>query len=257
MGVSLAVWSSIPRSGKTVFTFIFASKLAQILGKNKSVLVCCTCLNDGTLMNLAGVGIDHPGLEDLVNAGIPVENSNINVMGLLPELNNVYFIGSSKSTPSYVHKNASGYADLLNHLKQMFDLVIFDTSSSPGKPFTPMILSKCDHALNIMVQDLYMLNSKPCTSNKDLASIINIYSSIYPGKKELSAMFGIRTIYTLPYCSKLQEMKNRKMLEHYIHLDTEYMQQIEGIVKFLIKTINLPTEENRKSSGFMDLYEKK
>ncbi|NJD01345.1 MAG: CpsD/CapB family tyrosine-protein kinase, partial [Ruminiclostridium sp.] len=235
MGVSLAVWSPIPGSGKTVFTFLLSCRLAQIIKKSTNILVCCTCMADSDIMSMAGAEKDSPSLEELVNAGIPSVNEDINISNLLCHSGNVSFIDSSKATPLFVKKNSTGYLHLLGHLKQKFDLVITDTSSEPANLLTQLVMENCDHVLNIMVQDVQLLGKNPPATQKDLAYIINRYASIYPDKKEISELLGMKNLFTLPYCSRLQEMKNRQQLYRYIELDTEYMKAKDKMAGYLVK----------------------
>ena len=118
MGIVLTVASPIPGSGKTVFTILLAWKLSQILKKNTSILVCSTCLADGDIMRMACAMEDYTSLEDLVNAGVPFINADIDVTSLLYNSCNVYFTDSSKATPLFVKNNFTGYMNLLRYLKQ-------------------------------------------------------------------------------------------------------------------------------------------
>lgn len=256
MGVSLAVWSPIHGSGKTVFTFFLSCRLAQIIKKNTNILVCCTCMTDSDIMSLAGAAKDSPSLEELVNAGIPSVNTDINISNLLYNSGNVFFIDSSKATPLFVKKNSAGYLHLLGNLKQRFDLVIIDTSSEPSNLLTQLAMENCDHILNITVQDVQLLGKNPPATQKDLAYIINQYAGIYPDKKELSELLGTKNLFTLPYCIRLQEMKNRQQLYRYIELDTEYMKAMDKLAGFLVKALSFPMEEGKKNKGLINLLKK-
>lgn len=256
MGTALTVGSSIPGSGKTVFTILLAWRLSQILKKNTSILVCCTCLTDCGIISMAGAMEDYPSLEDLVNTGVPSVNTDINVHSLLYNSGNVFFIDSSKAMPIFVKNNFTGYLHLLRYLKQKFDLVIMDTSSDPANLLTQMAMENCDHVINITVQDVQLLGKKPFTVPKDLTHVINRFAGIYPDKKELSRFLRTENLFTLPYCSRLQEMKNRQQLCRYIELDTEYMKAMDKLAGFLVKALGLPKEEEKKNKGLINLLKK-
>lgn len=254
MGVSLAVWSPIHGSGKTVFTFLLSCKLAQIIKRNMNILVCCTCMTDSDIMGMAGAAKDSLSMEELVNAGIPSVNEDINISNLLCHSGNVSFIDSSKATSLFVKKNSAGYLHLLGYLKQKYDLVIADTSSEPDNLLTQLAMENCDHVLNLTVQDVQLLGKNPPATQRDLVNIINRYTSIYPDLKELSRLLGARNLFTLPYCSQLQEMKNRKQLYRYAEFDTEYMKAMDKLARFLVKALDLPFEERKKNNELINLF---
>lgn len=256
MGVSIAVWSPVHGSGRTVFTYLLSCRLAQIIKKSTNILVCCTCMTDSDIMSMAGAPKDSPCMEELVNAGIPSVNEDININNLLSYNGNISFIDSSKATPLFVKKNSAGYLHLLGYLKQKFDLVITDTSSEPDNLLTRMVMENCDYVLNITVQDVRLLGKNTPATQKDLAYIINRYAGIYPDKKELSELLGTKNLFTLPYCSRLQEMKNRCQLYQYMELDTEYMKAMDKLAGFLVKAMDLPTDERKRNKGLIDLLKR-
>lgn len=256
MGVSLAIWSPIHGSGKTVFTFLLSCRLAQIIKKSTNILVCCTCMTDSDIMGMAGAAKDSPSLEELVNAGIPSANEDISISNLLCHSGNVSFIDSSKATPLFVKNHSTSYLHLLGYLKQKFDLVITDTSSEPANLLTQLAMENCDHVLNITVQDMQLLGKNPPATPKDLAYIINRYAGIYPDKKELSELLGTKNLFALPYCIRLQEMKNRQQLYRYIELDTEYLKEMDKLAGYLVKALSLPMEERNKNKAFIHLLKK-
>jgi len=259
MGVSLTIWSPIPGSGKTVFTFLLACRLSQLLKKDINILVCSTCMADGQIMGMAGAAKGYPSLEELVNAGIPANHRGLDAKGLLYNIDSLYFTDSSNATALFVRKNADRYLELMGYLKQKFDLVINDTSSDPANPLTDLAMDSCDHVLSIAVQDMQALEKNPCTTQKSLAYIINRYAAIYPDKKELAHLFGMKDIYGLPFCSQLMEMKNRQQLYRYAGLDTEYMKAIDKLAVFLMKTLNLPQQpkkDKKDKNGIIQLLKK-
>ncbi len=153
-------------------------------------------------------------------------------------------------------KNTTGYLNLMEYFKQKFDLIIADTSSDPTSLLTQLAMKNSDHVLNIMVQDMQLLGENHPVTQKDLACIINRYAGIYPDKKELSELLGTKNLFTLPYCSLLQETKNRQQLFRYIQLDTEYMKALDKLTGYLVKALNLPVEEERKNKGLINLLKK-
>ena len=256
MGISLAICSPIYGSGKTVLTFLLAHRLSKILKKEISILICCTCMEGGDIRKIVGAGDDYLSLEDLVNVKVSSTNTDINTNSLLYNSGNLFFIDTSKATPLFVKKNSARYQELLKHLKQDFDLVITDTSSDPANPLTQYIMVSCDHVLNIAVQDVQLLDKKPIITPKDITYIINRYANMYPDKKELLRLLGTKNIFTLPYCSQLQEMKNRHKFYQYAGLDTEYMKAVDKLTGFLVEALHLPEGEKKKNKRFTHLLKK-
>lgn len=255
MGISLVTWSPIPGCGKSVFTFLLTCRLSQILKKDTSILACCTCMQDGDIIGMINDEKGYPSLEDLVNAGVPSAYTDANIKSLLYKSGNIFFIDSSKATSIFVKKNANGYLSLMTYLKQQFDVVVTDTSS-PANTLAQLALKNCDHVLNVTIQDVQLLQKNLSENPKDLAHIINRYDSIYPNKKELSKLIKTKNIFALPYCSKLQEMKNHQQLYRYAELDTDYMKAISKLAEFLVKTLSLPKEERKKNKSFIQLLKK-
>lgn len=261
MSVSLAIASSIHGSGKTVLAFLLAHRLSKILKKESSILICSACMADGDIRQIIGAEGEHPSMEDLVNIKISSYNIKIAINKLLynsGDSGNVFFIDTVKATPLFVRENAASYQELLKHLKQNFDLVIIDTSSDSANPFTQCILENCDHVLNIGLQDMQLLEKKTIIATKTTTYIINRYEDIYPDKKELIRLLGTRNIFTLPYCSELQEMKNRQKLYQYAWMDSGYMKDVDKLASFLMETFGLPEKEIKKikNKSFIQLLKK-
>ena len=131
-----------------------------------------------------------------------------------------------------------------------------DTSSDQANLLTQIAMENSEHVFNITVQDVQLLEKKAFTTPKDLTHIINRYVSIYPEKKEISELIGSKNLFTLPYCCRLQEMKNRQQLYQYTEFDTEYIKAMDKLAGFMVKTLGLPKEERKKSKRFIHLLKK-
>lgn len=224
MGTSLAIRSAIPNSGKSVLSFLLACRLSQTLRKDTSILLCSACMQDGDVVDIIGNVEGYPTLEDLVNAGIASANKDADIKSLLYKIRNIFFVDSSKATPLFVKNNAVSYLNLMEYFKQQFDVIIIDTSSDSVNVLTKLTLKECDYILNVTVQDMERLHKSLFEETRNLAYIINRYdNNIYPGKKELSKLLKTKRLFTLPYCSQLQEMKNQRQLYQYAEQETDYL----------------------------------
>lgn len=257
MGTSLVIRSTIPNCGKSVLSFLLACRLSQMLRKDMSILLCCACMQDGDVIDMIGNVEGYPTLEDLVNTAKTSVNKDADIKSLLYNTRNIFFIDSSKATPLFVKNNTVGYLNLMEYLKQQFDVIIIDTSSDSSNALTKLALEKCEYPLNVTVQDMERLHKSLFEDKRNLAYIINRYdNNIYPGQKELSKLLKTRKLYTLPYCSQLQEMKNKKQLNHYAKLQTDYLKSIDKLADFLSKTLDLPKEERKTNRRFIQFLKK-
>lgn len=249
MSVSLAICSSIHQSGKSMLAFFLAHRLAKKMKKGTTILVCCTCMEDGDIRNVFEIEDDYLTLEDLVNADEFSSELGMDKKGLLYKGGDIFFIDTAKATPLFVRRNLVKYQELLQQLKQDFDLVIADTSSDSNNPLTQHILDNCDHVLSIEVQDVLQLEKKTFTASKNTSHTVNRYEAIYPDKKVLSRLLKTKNVSTLPYCSQLQEMKNRHKLCQYAELDTKYIKAVDKLAEHLIAALNLPKCEREKNKN--------
>ncbi len=256
MGISIVIRSSIHNCGKSVLSLLLAYKLSQILKKNSRILVCCACMQHGGVIDMVGNSEGYPTLEDIVNAGVAFAYKDTDIMSLLYKSGGINFIDSSKATPLFVKNNSADYISLMEFLKQQFDIIITDTSSASENAITQLALENCDHILSVLIQDIQMLQKSMPENQKKLACIINRYNNIYPDKNELSKLLKSKNIFTLPYCSQLQEMKNRKQLYRYAELDTVYMRAVGKLADFISKAVNLPKEEKKSNRCFIQFLKK-
>lgn len=257
MGTSLVIRSTIPNCGKSVLSFLLACRLSQMLRKDMSILLCCACMQDGDVIDMIGNVEGYPTLEDLVNTAKTSVNKDTDIKSLLYNSRNIFFVDSSKSTPLFVKNNIDGYLNLMEYLKQQFDVVIIDTSSDSENVLTQLTLKECDYTLNVSVQDMERLHKSLFEDTRNLAYIINRYdNNIYPGRKELFKLLKPRRLFTLPYCSQLQEMKNQKQFYRYAELETDYLKSIDKLADFLSKTLDLPKEERKTNRRFIQFLKK-
>lgn len=256
MGTFLALRSTNPNCGKSVLSFLLACRLSQTLKQDMSILLCCACMQDGDVIDIIGCTEGYPTLEDLVNAEKTSANKDADIKSLLYNSRNIFFIDSSKATPLFIKNNTDGYVNLMESLKLQFDVIIIDTSSDSSNALTKLALEKCDYALNVTVQDMERLHKSLFDDTRNIAYIINWYDNIYPGRKELSKLLKTRVLFTLPYCSQLQEMKNQKQLNRYAEMQTDYIKSIDKLVDFLSKTLDLPKEERKTNRRFIQFLKK-
>ncbi|HEX2925923.1 MAG TPA: hypothetical protein VHP38_06650 [Ruminiclostridium sp.] len=67
MGKIAAVCSEVKNSGKSVFTYILANQVQEMLSKDAKILVCCLNSKFSLLYKLFGVSESAPGMEELIN----------------------------------------------------------------------------------------------------------------------------------------------------------------------------------------------
>ena len=244
MGKIISVWSPIKRSGKTVFLYILAKQLSGILNKGLKILLCCMNLNNGNLMNLFGVDNAELNLEDIVNFKMHPDNKAFDLINAIARKDNMYFIGSRKTSITFASHNMKVYENLLEELRQTFDLVLIDTVSGDDNILTNMSIEKSDYVLNVITQDKEALDNNPFVNEKDIACIVNMYRDIYPDIKELASICSLKNLFTLPCCDELQEMKNRDKLELYVQHDTGYNSSVKDISCFLAKNLKLQLDKD-------------
>lgn len=244
MGKIISVWSPVRRTGKTVFLYILAKHLSGILNKELKILVCCMNLNNGNLMNLFGIDNAELNLEDIVNFKMHPDNKAFDLINAIARNDNMFFIGSRKTSITFASHNMKVYEDLLEELKQSFDLVLIDTVSGDDNILTNMVIEQSDHVLNVIVQDKEALDENTFVKEKDIACIINMYRDIYPDVKELASIYSLKNLFILPCCDELQEMKNRGKLELYVQHDTGYNSSVKDLSCFLAKNLKLPLDKD-------------
>jgi MinD-like ATPase involved in chromosome partitioning or flagellar assembly len=238
----VSVWSSTKKTGKTVFTYMLASWLMNFLNKDLKVLIACVNFSYGNLMSMFSTEKGELNFEDLTNYKVDPHNK-FNLLNALARKDNFYFLGSKKTSLTYASRHLKAYEELFEEFKNTFDLIIVDTVSGSENTLTNMIISESSFVLNVLNQDKEILDKYPFITGKELAFIVNKYKGIYPGLKELSTDYGIDSIFALPECSKLQDMKNRGNIEFYLQHETEYNSAIKAVAQHLVSTLGLGTTE--------------
>lgn len=248
MGKIVSVWSSTKRVGKTVFLFNLVKHLSKLTDKNINILVVCTNLIYGNLIDMFDVSDNELSIEDIINYKIHPENS-FDILHSLANRENLYFLGSKITSPNYAANNITRYDALFDEFKDKFDLTLVDTSSGRENALTNLLLNKSDHILNIISQDKERLDKYPFKNSNDLFYIINNYKDIFPSEKDLSSLYKLNQIFKLPSCSVLFEMKNKGLLEFYDNHETPYNEEMQSIAKFLSEKLNLKFNSEVQASS--------
>lgn len=175
MGKIISVWSCAKKTGKTVFLYMLAKQLSSLLDKDLKILLCCMNLSYGNLMRLFGINKEELNLEDIVNFKMHPDNKVFDLVNAIAKYNNNYFIGSKKTNSAYADRNIAIYENLLEELRQSFDLILIDTMSGSENPLTNMTIEKSDFVLNVINQDKEILDSYPFITKKEIAFIVNMY----------------------------------------------------------------------------------
>ncbi len=263
MGKTAAVISEVKNSGKSVFTYILANQIREMSTQDTKILVCCLNSKFSLLYKLLGINETSPGIEEFINlqeAGC--ENKSPTLADLIPKSNGIYFLGSYKTTNSYVDRNADGFSKLVDSLKKTFDLIIFDTVSSKENTLTNIVLGKSSMVINLFVQDaesvdkLNLVGDKIVNKRNEIY-VMSKYRNIYPKVSDIKRRFSPDKLYKMDYCKTLQEMKNRDSLHLYLQRDTECNQSVMDISKYITQVFDIETKnkKNKRMNYLKSIFE--
>ncbi|EPR14348.1 hypothetical protein [Ruminiclostridium papyrosolvens] len=252
MGKTAAVISEVKNSGKSVFTFILANQIREMVTQDTKILVCCLNSKFSLLYKLLGINEVSPGIEELINLQESgCENKARTLADLIPRSNGIYFLGSYKTTNSYVNRNVEGFSTLVDSLGKTFDLIIFDTVSSKENTLTDIVLDKSSMLINLFVQDAESVNKLKLVGDKMIHKcneiyLITKYRDIYPRVSDIKRRFSLDKLFKMDYCETLQEMKNRDSLHLYLQRDTECNHSVRVISKYITQIFDLDIKSNNK-----------
>ncbi len=245
MGKILAVCSDDKKSGKSVLSYLLANKIKKIAQNDIKILVCCLNLNYSALYRLFGIEFSAVGLEELVNHRVFEEDKSDILSSLVPQSNGIYFLGSYRTTNSYIQKNLEEYCELFKRLQNCFDIIIFDTSSGSGSILTDSVMQKADIIVRLFVQDnesmkkLYCKDHMQSPYDKETLYIVSKYRDIYPRVSDINRRYSLKKIFTFDYCEKLQEMKNRESLHLYPQHETSCNNSVNYVSRYILESMNL------------------
>jgi MinD-like ATPase involved in chromosome partitioning or flagellar assembly len=249
MGKILAICSDDKKTGKSIVSYLIANKLKKIAQNNLKILVCCLNLNYSALYGLFGMEFSAVGLEELVNHKVFEDDKSEIIFSIVPQSNGIYFLGSYRTTNSYIQKNTEEYKKLFEKLQNSFDIIIFDTVSGRGSTLTDLVMQRANIIVRLFEQDnesmkkLYHIENKELPYDKKTLYIVSKYRKIYPRVSDIKRRYSLKNIFTLEYCEKLQEMKNRDSLHLYPQHETSYNDSINCISKYILEQLNLLTED--------------
>ncbi len=252
MGKTAAVVSEVKNSGKSVFTYILANQIREMVTQETKILVCCLNSKYSLLYKLLGINEASPGIEEFINLQEwGCENKALTLVDLIPKSNGIYFLGSYKTTNPYVSRNADGFSALVASLEKNFDLIIFDTVSSKDNTLTNVVIEKSYMLINLFVQDAESVNKLNLVGDKLIHKrneiyLISKYRDIYPRVSDIKRRFSLDKLYKMDYCKTLQEMKNRDSLHLYLQRDTECNHSVRDISKYITQVFDLDIKSNNK-----------
>lgn len=246
MGRTTAVCSGVKNAGKSVFTYILANQIREMVSKDTKVLVCCLNSKFSLLYKLLGINVSATGIEELINLQESGYGQNSRALeDAIPKANGLHFLGSYKTTNSYINRNADSFSRLVDSLEKCFDLIIFDTVSSSESILTNIALEKSSMIINLFVQDAESVNilktitgDRPENKEKEVY-VMSKYRDIYPRVGDIKRRFSLDKVFTMDYCKTLQEMKNRDSLHLYLQRDTECNHSVRLISRYITQTFNL------------------
>jgi len=249
MGKILAVWSDVKKSGKSVVTYMLANQMKEMAQKDLKILVCCLNLKYSALYKLFGINVSATGLEDLVNYQFFETNKSDVLTRIVPKSNGVYFLGSYRTTNSYVQKNIEKYRKLLENLQNNFDLVIFDTVSGYENILTNLVLEKAHVVLKLFIQDneslkeLSKVEDEQMPYDQETLYMVSKYRNIYPKLSDIKRRYALKKVFTMDYCETLQEMKNRDSLHLYLQRETSCNNSVLAVSKHILETLGLMPQD--------------
>lgn len=255
MGKILAICSDSKKTGKSVIAYMLANQITK--SRKIKVLVCCLNLKYSSLYSLFKIEPFETGIEDLVNYGIYERLNEDILLSLIPSCGDIYFLGSYKSTNSYIIRNQEKYSALLDTLSHNFDLVIIDTVSGRENTLTKLALQKADLAIKLYCQDIENIREQytnEFSENEDRVNIlkktirlISKYRNIYPNATDLMKSLSDKNIFVHEYCETLQEMKNRDRLHLYLQRDSAANRSVNKLSDYALQLLEIQpqkTEEN-------------
>lgn len=241
MGKIVAVWSDVKKSGKSVATYILANRIREMAGSNFKILVCCLNFRYSSLHRLFGVSVSATGLEDLINYQFFKAEDKAIISDIAPCSNEIHFLGSYRTTNSYINKNKGNYSKLIENLQEDFDLIIFDTASGSENLLTNLVLKKADLVLKLFEQDNESLKGlanqedRKQLYNQEMLYMVSKYRNIYPRLSDIKRRYALDKVYRMDYCEQLQEMKNRDSMHLYIQRETTCNNTITEISKYILE----------------------
>jgi len=245
MGKIIAVWSDVKKSGKSVVTYMLAKQMKEMAQKDLKILVCCLNLKYSALYKLFRISVSATGLEDLVNYQFFDTDKSDILTSIVPNSNGVYFLGSYRTTNSYVQKNIEKYSKLLEDLQRNFDIVIFDTVSGNENILTNLVLQKAHVVLKLFVQDneslkeLGKVEDEQMPYEQETIFMVSKYRNIYPRLNDIKHRYALKKVFTMDYCETLQEMKNRDSLHLYLQRETSCNNSVLSISRHILETLDL------------------
>ena len=249
MGKILAVCSDDKKTGKSIVSYLIANKIKKIARNDFKILVCCLNLNYSALYGLFGMEISAVGLEELVNHKVFEEDKSDILSSIVPQSNGIHFLGSYRTTNSYIKKNIEEYNKLFKRLQNSFDIIIFDTVSGSGSTLTDFVMHRADIVVRLSVQDNESMKKLYCTddiqlpNNKKTLYIVSKYRNIYPKVSDIKRRYSLKNVFTFDYCEKLQEMKNRDSLHLYPQHETSCNDSINCVSRYILEALNLLPQE--------------
>ena len=249
MGKIIAVWSDVKKTGKSVTAYMLANRIKEMAGDNFKVLVCCLNLKYSSLYRLFGVSESEPGIEDLLNYRFLKYDSRTIISEIAAVNRGIYFIGSYRTTNSYINRNITNYSELIDGFQENFDLTIFDTISGNENLLTNLVLRRADIIVKLFVQDNESLRGlteqedPKMQSNQEIIYIASKYRNIYPRLSDIKRRHELKCVYTMNYCEILQEMKNRNSMHLYIQRETSCNNTIMELAKHMLETLCFISEK--------------
>lgn len=264
MGKILAVCSDDKKSGKSIVSYLLANKINKIAQNDLKILVCCLNLNYSALYRLFGMEFSSVGLEELVNHKVFEEDKSDILASIIPQSNGIYFLGSYRTTNTYIQKNIEEYNKLFKRLKNSFDIIIVDTVSGSGSTLMDFVTKMADIIVRLFVQDnesMKKLNRKGDVNlpyDKKTLYIVSKYRDIYPRVNDINRRYSLKKVFTLDYCEKLQEMKNRDSLHLYPQHETSCNDSVNRVSRYILEELNLlPQDRLVKDSSVRYIFDLK
>lgn len=267
-GKIISCYSKIHKVGVTSITLLTALNLAETFLDKKVLILDFNNRFLDIEKILEASSSDSSNIYDLLLSHKITKEDVVKCVVKVKSFSNLYLINGSYNysfTPVFSETNLN---DLLSVVKEMFDLIVIDTTSNTSTTTCSIINSAADICLNVLVQNSNQLIT--ILEHGELADInaekvINIIN-FFDEKKgislsELEKFYKLENLYSLKQENALTYAMNTHNMQDFLSYSPEkkfFLDEFEEIFEDLCEKIGVELEEEIKPKGFFkNLFNKK